>query len=398
MIEYVFPLAPMAAARLLLAHLRSTAFNPDQPRDEHGQWATTPSGIMGALQQSDGGFTYHVITGTTPTSGFALSLHKDREQVFDAKDVTLVTLAQYAKANQDLLSQSENYLGGWHNPQDGKIYLDVSTVVQHASEAERLGREAHQLAYFDLAHGQSVSVEQGHVKAAANTRGVTERSTITRRFNRDGSTTDRERPDAGRNRAGAQDLRGLAFDESQHPRDEKGQFSLNYAHVYSEQLPLTDAEAGAVDYYISTEGAHALNMALRTGTPLTLRDTPYVVKLDDAIAKGLITKDVTLWRGLRATGGGALANLPIGTVFQDKGFVSLTDQKLTAAYFSTSKGVSPESTLAEIRVPKGTHALDMVRSSPESGEGEWLLGRDTQFRLVERHDGFPRRVTLEVVR
>jgi hypothetical protein len=149
--------------------------NPDQPRDDQGQWtssggtASTPPGILDAINQADGGFTYHAVTGTQPKTGFVLSLHKDREQVLDVKDIDVVELATYAAKNRDLLGQTDNYLGGWHNPANGKVYLDVSTVVQSATDAEHLARAAQQEAYFDLQTGTSVPIDYGQqalVKAA----------------------------------------------------------------------------------------------------------------------------------------------------------------------------------------------------------------------------------------
>jgi hypothetical protein len=58
-------------------------------------------------------------------------------------------------------------MGGWNNPKDGMVYLDVSTIVDTAEEAQRIGHEARQLSYFDMALGKSVDIvyaegELGH--------------------------------------------------------------------------------------------------------------------------------------------------------------------------------------------------------------------------------------------
>lgn len=120
--------------------------------------STSLSGIVQAVQAADGGFTYHAVTGTEPKTGYALSLHKDREQVLPVEDVHVKQVAEYVKKNRALLQQPDKYLGGWHNPNDGQVYLDVSTIVTTAAEAEQLGRTHGQLAYFDLAHGRSVDI------------------------------------------------------------------------------------------------------------------------------------------------------------------------------------------------------------------------------------------------
>jgi hypothetical protein len=117
--------------------------------------------LVDQISQPDGGFTAHAVTGEQPKTGFALSIHKGREVVKPAKDLTLLDLATFARDNHDLLSQRDNYFGAWHNPADGQVYLDISRVTQDRAEAERLGREHNQIAYFDLEAGQSVTVMKG---------------------------------------------------------------------------------------------------------------------------------------------------------------------------------------------------------------------------------------------
>lgn len=128
---------------------------------EHHTQAPVPPGVLEAINQADGGFTYHAVTGEQPTTGYALSIHKDRESVMDTTTANAVALANYADRNWDLLSQKGNYLGGWHDPNDGKVYLDVSTVVKTAEEAEQMARDAQQIAYFDLVKGVSIKLNYG---------------------------------------------------------------------------------------------------------------------------------------------------------------------------------------------------------------------------------------------
>lgn len=133
---------------------------PSSMGADAGGAPVVPSGILAAIHEADGGFTYHPLTGTQPTKGFVVSLHKDRERVITAQEATVDALAQYAKDNWDLLTQSNNYMGGWHNPQDDKVYLDVSTVLDSEDEALRQGAAAQQLAIFDLEHGRSIEVRK----------------------------------------------------------------------------------------------------------------------------------------------------------------------------------------------------------------------------------------------
>lgn len=131
------------------------------------------SGLLDRIAQKDGGFTYQPVTGTEPTTGYVLSMHQSREKVLDAKELTLDHLVDFTIANQDLLVDAKNYLGGWHDPQSDKIFLDVSTVVKSAAEADALSREHNQKAYFDLSTGKSVNVlKAAHGQTKSPPRGV----------------------------------------------------------------------------------------------------------------------------------------------------------------------------------------------------------------------------------
>jgi hypothetical protein len=136
-------------------------YSEDQPRDNQGQWTSGFGGLMADIAKPDGGFTYSVTTNSSPKSGYALSIHKGREQVIPMKELTPLALTQYAIHNHDLLSQANNYLGAWHNPEDNKVYLDISTVVHSTEEATRLGRLHNQLAYFDLGKGEAIRLDTG---------------------------------------------------------------------------------------------------------------------------------------------------------------------------------------------------------------------------------------------
>ena len=109
-----------------------------------------------------GGFTVRM-EGTTPTdyveSGYALSLYPDREFTFsaDAKgDTVLGLLIQYASDNRDLLSVPNNYMGAWLDTESGKVFLDVSTVVEDKAKALELAGEFGQLAVYHLDSGEEI--------------------------------------------------------------------------------------------------------------------------------------------------------------------------------------------------------------------------------------------------
>ncbi len=161
----------------LEANAARTDGGDDQERDELGRFTSTGGGgggassepkyspdpkglasLVEAVSKPDGGFTYHPTSGTSPKEGFALSTIKGRERVLDVKDITPDALTDYVVENWDVLKGDSAHFGAWHNPADGKVYLDVSMVAKTEDEAWEQGQAADQLAYFDLKQGKSVEL------------------------------------------------------------------------------------------------------------------------------------------------------------------------------------------------------------------------------------------------
>jgi hypothetical protein len=115
------------------------------------------TGLMERLQK-EGGFTYNTNNNKSPKDGFMVSPYKDRERILDAKTLTGSDLAKYVADNQDVLKQAKHHFGAWKNPDDGKVYLDVSVVTKTPREAEALSIKHEQLAYFDLSKMETVNV------------------------------------------------------------------------------------------------------------------------------------------------------------------------------------------------------------------------------------------------
>lgn len=219
------------------------------PRADDGKFTSGPDSnsetpewtarVLEKAHQPDGGFTVHAVTGSQPTTGYAVSVFKGREAVFDVKTLTGKDLWTYAKANWDLLVDADNYFGGWHNPDDGRVYLDVSKVVKSRADAEQLGRAHQQIGIFDFQSGQSIKLGERYTNSYGQDGPVSHRPA-------------RRRPDAGRYRSAVQtadrqghrssrlggDPGGLRrdaghqseiklddWDESKHPRDDEGRFS-----------------------------------------------------------------------------------------------------------------------------------------------------------------------------
>jgi hypothetical protein len=378
-------------------------YSPDQPRDAEGQWTRSGSGpslpkvegILDAIGRADGGFTYHAVTGDQPKVGFALSLHPDREAIMDDSKATVVALASYAAKNWDLLKDTNNYMGGWHNPEDGKVYLDVSTVVETAAEAERLCREANQIAYFDLVKGQSIKVAGGrHAKAARETRfesyRTTNRPADYRGHHRPLQAVDGTGSHAGGSRAGATDSLAavLKFDPNQ-PRDEEGQWTTTgdpFAKEREQQERFT-----AVNGYVHGN-FHWLNKVLRKEDEKNFADDlKYQIQTLDKAMQPLPQAE-TVHRIVRDA---VIRGIEVGDVFEDRGYISTTRDEGMLGVIRNDLGYTSLSLLTHIKieVPKGTGHLDVNKEMGDHPYGnqyahqqEVILPRGTQFEVVGKSE------------
>lgn len=109
------------------------------------------------VQAPDGGFTIDPRTEKDVDSGFAVAIYPDRSREIPHTDVTGTTIKDYAKSNEDLLTESGNMMGGWHDPDSGSVWLDVSRVTSDKTEAISLAKEHNQIAIFDLGSGSSIN-------------------------------------------------------------------------------------------------------------------------------------------------------------------------------------------------------------------------------------------------
>ncbi len=147
--------APGEAAAITPSLLRS-ARRLDWVRAAREAIALNPyEGLVKQITEA-GGFTYTVIPGVQPTTGLMLSIFPERSQSVPLEALTPAVLARYVKANADLLLKPGNHFGAWNS--NGTIILDVSRIVGSPAEAQQLGQKSEQVAYYDLATGQTVDI------------------------------------------------------------------------------------------------------------------------------------------------------------------------------------------------------------------------------------------------
>jgi len=108
-----------------------------------------------ALTEPDGGFSIDLKTGEHITAGYAVSI-EGHERVLEF--ATSLDLFDYILDNFDALHQDHRVFGGWHDPESGLVYLDVSEVYPDFDTAMMLAVERKQEAIFDLIAGESIPV------------------------------------------------------------------------------------------------------------------------------------------------------------------------------------------------------------------------------------------------
>lgn len=117
------------------------------------------SRMYGALL-SEGGFTYQPITNDSPKKGYALSIFPEYETVLNAMDISSTSIRSFMEKTMGVIQENpQAHLGGWFDRDAGKIYLDVSVIVNDADEARSLCRQYNQEGFYDLEKGETIIVK-----------------------------------------------------------------------------------------------------------------------------------------------------------------------------------------------------------------------------------------------
>ena len=132
----------------------------EHDQSSHGNWAT---GGMGAgvadsillRVRENGGLSVNMVDGSEPTSGYMVAKGAQYGSIVEADDFYdpikgPKALADYMKKHKTQLGGGKNYLGLWHNTEDGKVYLDVSENIQDRERAISAGQKQDQISIWDV--------------------------------------------------------------------------------------------------------------------------------------------------------------------------------------------------------------------------------------------------------
>ena len=135
----------------------------EHDQSSHGSWAqgvqVAPEIVRSTLERvkENGGLSVSLKDGSEPTKGFMVAKGKKFAAIVKADDFFDETkgaeiLSSYMKQHKAEFNNSNNYLGLWHNTDDGQVYLDVSENIEDEGEAISRGQSRDQISIWDVAN------------------------------------------------------------------------------------------------------------------------------------------------------------------------------------------------------------------------------------------------------
>jgi DNA topoisomerase-1 len=106
------------------------------------------------------GFSYHPVHHDSPKLGFAVSAYKEREMILEPGEVGAETIQQYYEDNKDAFEKDPGaHVGGWYDPNEDRVCLDVSSVVDSEEDAIDVAIKHDQDGIYDIKNGRTIYVK-----------------------------------------------------------------------------------------------------------------------------------------------------------------------------------------------------------------------------------------------
>lgn len=108
--------------------------------------------------------------------------------------------------------------------------------------------------------------------------------------------------------------------------------------------------------------------------------------MDKAMKKTSTTEDIIAYRGVSSK---VFDKLEIGAIIKDNGFTSTTTKLNIAKSFASTSAASSngESLVMEVRIPKGSRAVSVLKYTTHKNEEEILIDRDSEYRVADIKSG-----------
>lgn len=118
--------------------------------------------ILKNVRQADGGATIDKY-GNFASGKYYASIYPQYSLIVDnSEKVNGELIKKYVEkinnVSGGILDQPNNYIGLWNNPENNKVYFDISQSFDDKEAVKNACLEHEQLAYFDSEQGKSVKV------------------------------------------------------------------------------------------------------------------------------------------------------------------------------------------------------------------------------------------------
>lgn len=118
--------------------------------------------ILKNVRQADGGATIDKY-GNFANGKYYASIYPQYSLIVDnSEKVNGELIKKYVEkinnVSGGLLDKPNNYIGLWNNPENNKVYFDISQSFDDKEAVKNACLEHEQLAYFDSEQGKSVKV------------------------------------------------------------------------------------------------------------------------------------------------------------------------------------------------------------------------------------------------
>lgn len=132
------------------------------------------------------------------------------------------------------------------------------------------------------------------------------------------------------------------------------------------------------------------NNYLRHGEKMNKRDSEDLKKFQKVMNGSKLTDDIKVYRGLGNKLTAKIENAKPGTIIKDKGYMSTSLSRSSASTFAAQSSKSPRRVIAEIKVSKGTKAINMTSANKKGGnsnkmdkiEKEVVLNKGTSLKYT----------------
>jgi hypothetical protein len=111
------------------------------------------------LLVNEGGFSFSPYHGYAPKNSFVFSVHHGHytpstNELFDSvAEVTPERLAQHREIIDEHIRAPHWYQGAWHDPDTGKVHLDLSHATEDHRECYEQAKKHDQISYYDMGTG-----------------------------------------------------------------------------------------------------------------------------------------------------------------------------------------------------------------------------------------------------